>query len=985
MSWVTFIWSMLIGACAAIALPYLLVGIWQRRPADLFFVGVVLGTIGIAVAELAAMYATSVTQYGDVLRWGQVPMFLLVVSIVGFVHLYFGTGRLWLGAMTCAVRLACLIIDFTSPSNLIYKEITRLNHVRFFGETAATPTGVINPFVHLTELTTLLLIAFVADASISLWRQGTPEARRRAVIVGGSIIFVFFVAQASIVLARLKITSAPYPISLWYFVVVAAMALELGYDLFAAAQITRKLQLSEASLRESEMRFRTAADSAPVMMWMSGVDKLCTFFNKPWLDFTGRTIAQEMGMGWAKGVHPDDLEKCLRTYTRAFDAREPFVMQYRLRSYDGKYRWISDQGVPRYDAENNFTGYIGSCVDVTELLRQQKELHEIQERVSLAAEAAHLGVWQFDTTTNEMWVSDKLRELFQFSPDGETTYTDYELRVHPEDRERRNQAVQRAIQTQGGYETEYRILLPDGTVRWIGGRGRCLLEPEGRSTRLLGLSMDITERKQAEQKFRMAVEASPSGIVLVDHQGRIVLVNAHIEELFSYTRDELIGKPVELLVPERFRNQHPKYRADFVAAPETRAMGAGRDLFARRKNGSEFPVEIGLNPIHTPEGLLVLANVVDITERKQAEEKFRLAVEASPSGILLVNREGNITLVNTQTERMFGYDRNELVGKPVEMLLPERFASGHSVYRAKFLAAPETRAMGAGRELFARRKDGSEFRVEIGLNPIQTAEGLLILANVVDISARLEAEEEARRRREQVELLGRTSLLGEIGASLAHELTQPLAAIMNNASAAMEYIEQGRLNAKQLQEILKDVTADGRRAFNIVRDVRSAIKKGTAIRGKINLNDVVKSVTHMLQPDAVAHFCKMEVSLAPDLASIEGEPTQIQQVLINLVSNAFDAMGETPSSRRIVQITTNSDGDGTISVAVRDHGCGIAETTRERLFEHFFTTKKEGLGMGLAIVRSIVEAHGGTITAENADGGGARFQFRLPTKKELPR
>jgi len=147
---------------------------------------------------------------------------------------------------------------------------------------------------------------------------------------------------------------------------------------------------------------------------------------------------------------------------------------------------------------------------------------------------------------------------------------------------------------------------------------------------------------------------------------------------------------------------------------------------------------------------------------------------------------------------------------------------------------------------------------------------------------------------------------------------------------------------------------------------------------------VIKSVARMLQTDAPANFCKMEMSLAPDLPGVEGDPTQIHQVLMNLVSNAFDAMGEAPANRRIVQIITNTNGDGTISVAVRDHGCGIADTARARLFEHFYTTKKEGLGMGLAIVRSIVEAHGGTITAENADGGGARFHFRLPAKKEIP-
>jgi two-component system sensor kinase FixL len=371
----------------------------------------------------------------------------------------------------------------------------------------------------------------------------------------------------------------------------------------------------------------------------------------------------------------------------------------------------------------------------------------------------------------------------------------------------------------------------------------------------------------------------------------------------------------------------------------------------------------------------------DITKRMQAEEKFRLAVEASPSGILLVNQAGHIVLVNSQIEELFGYGREELIGHSVEILVPERFASEHPEHRRKFFAAPAARAMGAGRELFGRRKDGSEFPVEIGLNPIKTPEGTLVLAAVVDISARLEAEEEARRRREQVELLSRVSLLGEMTASLAHELNQPLAAIVNNATAAMQYLKQGRLNPEQLQDILNDVMADGHRACDVMHNVRSAIKKGTAIRAPINLNAVVKSVAYMLHPDAAANSCKVEMSLASDLSAIEGDPTQIQQVLINLVRNAFDAMGKTATNRRIVEITTTSNGDGTISAAVRDYGSGISEAARNRLFEHFFTTKKEGLGMGLAIVRSIVDAHGGTITAENAPGGGARFQFRLPAKE----
>ena len=392
----------------------------------------------------------------------------------------------------------------------------------------------------------------------------------------------------------------------------------------------------ETELRESESRFRIVADAAPVLIWMAGVDKLCTFFNKPWLEFTGRSMEQEIGNGWAEGVHPDDLQKCLEIYTQAFDARQPFVMQYRLRRNDGEYRWISDQGVARHDAQGGFAGYIGSCVDVTELMRKDEALHEFEERVVLAAQAAHLGVWELDTATNEMWMSDSARALFQFDSETRVNHALLQDRVHPEDRALRDSAVKAAIETHGEYKIEYRVLLPDGTLRWIGAHGRCVTREDGKGARLIGVSIDITEQKQAEQKFRLAVEASPSGIVLVDREGRIVLVNTHVEELFGYRREELVGELVDILVPERFRAIHPAHRAKFLAKPEAVVIGAGRELFARRKDGTEFPVEIGLNPIETADGIVVLAAVADITARKEAEAGKpaapRRARSSQPSG-----------------------------------------------------------------------------------------------------------------------------------------------------------------------------------------------------------------------------------------------------------------------------------------------------------------------------------------------------------------
>ncbi len=614
---------------------------------------------------------------------------------------------------------------------------------------------------------------------------------------------------------------------------------------------------AESSLEESEKRFQTTADASPVMMWMTGEDKLCTYVNKAWLEFTGRSLEQNLGEGWSQSIHPSDLDEALQTYGSAFDARESLVMRYRLKRNDGEYRWITDQGVPRYGPRGNFRGYVGACVDITDLLEKDRALREVEDRVALAAEVAHLAVWELDVVSYDLWISDKGRKLFGFEPDDTVSYTAFQDRVHPEDRARRASTIKQAIETQSGYALEYRFLLPDGSVRWIGGRGRCVTDKDGRITRLVGVSMDTTELKQAQQLFQLATEASPSGIALADAAGRIVLVNAHVERLFGYSRDELVGKSVEILVRECFTLYAPANREEFFAELQRGATGTGREILAVRKDGSEFPVEIGLNPIQTPQGILILVSIVDISARKLADE-------------------------------------------------------------------------------------------------------------------------EAQRRRDEIDLLSRVSLLGEMTTSIAHEVNQPISGIISNAGAGERFIDRGDVDLEQLREILVDIGADARRAYDVTQSIRNTVKRGGAIRERLSINDVVTYVAHLIQPDAAAHSCNLQISLADELPAVDGDPIQIQQVLVNLIGNAFDAMRQTALEDRKVEVSTGRNGDQTIVLRVRDHGIGIDEEVRNRLFERFFTTKADGLGMGLAIVRSIIQAHEGTIVAENAFGGGACFSVTLP-------
>ncbi len=248
------------------------------------------------------------------------------------------------------------------------------------------------------------------------------------------------------------------------------------------------------------------------------------------------------------------------------------------------------------------------------------------------------------------------------------------------------------------------------------------------------------------QRQQDVLDSVPSAMLMAGDDGLLVFVNSQLATLFGYPAEELVGKSMEILVPERYRSAHVGQRNRYFGNPTARSMGAGRELFGLRRDGSEVPVEIGLHPLVTEDGRFVLASIIDISERRREEERLRLVIEAAPNAMLMINQKGQITLVNSQTETMFGYTREEMLGQSVDMLVPMHVRQQHVGFRERFNTQPSVRSMGAGRELYGLRRDGNRVPIEIGLNPIETPEGSFVLASIIDISERKRALEEELRR-----------------------------------------------------------------------------------------------------------------------------------------------------------------------------------------------------------------------------------------------
>ena len=768
-------------------------------------------------------------------------------------------------------------------------------------------------------------------------------------------------------------------------------------------------QQTEQALKQERNKVQRYLDVAGVILLVIGADQRISLINRKGCELFGGDEADIVGKNWFDNfIPPDAREEVRGLFIKLISQEEKLPEYYRnsIVTLNGEQRLIAWHNTLLYDDEGNITATLSSGEDITVQQQAQEQLRQREEQLRLTLENAPIGIVTSGLDGRLLNVNPAFCNILGYTAE-ELTRLTIEGITHPNDWDATRERFQALARGDiDSYELEKRYIRSDGAIITVRARAGLVRDASGRPLMVVGEVEDITQRERTEKLFQLVVESAPNAIVMVDAEGRIVLVNSQTEKYFGYRRDELLGEPVEILIPERLRDQHPDYVRGFKTEHSARPMGLGRSLFGLRKDGSEFPVEVGLSPVETSQGVLILSAIVDISERVRIDRELQRMrtylkniIDSMPSVLVGVDREGRVTEWNQSAESATGVPAGRAIGQLFIKLFPE-FESQLDNVRESIRTHTPMRT-----ERLITEKNGEPRYSDVMVYPLLASGTAGAVIRVDDITSRVRIEQMMVQTEKMMSV-------GGLAAGMAHEINNPLSGVMQSCQNIQRRIstdiERNRHTANALGIDLERVNRyldergilgfidaiqqSASRASHIVADML-AYSRGTSTDFQpARVGEMLDTVVRLASSDydlkKKYDFKQVEIvrEYDPQLETLVCDHTEIEQVLLNLVKNAAQAMAEggTPRPHRIILRTRRKAEYGCIEVV--DNGPGMDEQTRRRVFEPFFTTKVVGMGTGLGLSVSyfiVTEQHNGMIDVASNPGEGTCFTVCLPLNESL--
>jgi PAS domain S-box-containing protein len=772
----------------------------------------------------------------------------------------------------------------------------------------------------------------------------------------------------------------------------------IGTTMDVTEQVKARAALEEAfsKIKKSEARLQTIIDTIPTLAWSTEPDGSVEFVNLRWRNYTGLSTEQARGSGWEAAIHPADIQWLSDQRRITMASGKPFELEARMRRYDGQYRWFINRADPLLDEQGKILKWYGTNTDIDDRKLAEEALRRSENYLAEAQRLTHTGSWVYNISTGKLvHSSEEHRRLFGFDPEkGIPSFDELILRIHPEDRTLALQEFETITPSAKDFDAHFRIVLPDGTMKYVYGTGHPIFNPSGDVREFVGMVMDVTERKRAELALRRS-ENYLAEAQKLSHTGSWARSLATGE--ITYWSEEcyrVLGFDPHAGLPQFKTFLQRVYPEDQEKVRKTAATAThekvGYEVEYRivHPGGQKRDVHAVGHPVFGPSGDLVeyVGTVIDITERKRAEEalraserELRLITESIPGMVVVNSPEGDNEYANQRLLDFLGKklaDMNEL--KWLNLVHPE---DSDSVMNKWLHAIKTGRPMDVIYRM--RRADGVYRWFQSRVEPLVDVQGRILrwYGLLVDVDDQVKAEEALRKSQADLAHVSRVTTMGELTASIAHEVNQPLTAVVNNANACISLLPNGAPNLEEIRQALTEMIEDADRASGVIARVRQLAKRAPIEKSLLDLREVVQEVLALARYESAARNVTIRTDLPKDLPSVSGDRVQLQQVLLNLVINGMDAMNKVEEGKRFLIIYgchEIQDGVAMALVSVQDSGTGFKPGEKDRLFEAFYTTKPQGMGMGLAISRSIIETHGGRLWAEANPGAGATFAFSLP-------